>query len=155
MKLISKSPGDTLKIGRMIAKTLRPGDIICLLGDLGSGKTVLTKGIASGLGIKVEEVISPTFVIIREYQGKLPLYHFDLYRIEDCKDILSLGYDEYFFDAGVTVVEWAERLNPLMPKDYLEVKLMHRPKNERLLKFSAKGRRYENLLEKLDENLRH
>ena len=110
MRLISDSPQETRQIGKILAENLKKNDIICLFGDLGSGKTVLTQGIAVGLGIKRDLVISPSFVIIRKYAGRrLSLNHFDLYRLKNTQDILSLGYEEYFYDEAVTVVEWAER----------------------------------------------
>lgn len=147
IRLVSTSPDDTLKIGRIIAGCLSKGDIICLFGDLGSGKTVLTKGIARGLGIKVEEIISPTFVLIqRHLQSKFPVYHFDLYRMNAPKEIINLGYEEYFFGDGVSVIEWAERLKYLLPKDCLRVKLQVKGKDKRLLEFSASGARHKELL---------
>jgi len=114
MKVISKSVKETINIGKSLARKLKKGDIICLFGELGSGKTVLTKGIACGLKIPKEEVISPTFVLIRQYQkGDLPIYHFDLYRLKSPDDIALLGYEEYFYDQGVSVIEWPDRLKYL------------------------------------------
>ena len=155
MKIISKSVNDTINIGKAIAKNLRKGDIVCLFGELGSGKTVLTKGIASSLGIKKSKVISPSFVLIRQYStAKIPLYHFDLYRLKTIEDILALGYEEYFYDEGITVIEWADRLKCLLPKEYLSIKLCVKSDAQRLLELSAFGRRYKELLGKIHENLR-
>ena len=155
MQIDSKGVNDTLKIGKVIAKNLKKGDIICLFGELGSGKTVLTKGIACGLGIERNGVISPSFVLIRQHsQGRLPLYHFDLYRLKEIKDILSLGYEEYLYDEGITVIEWADRLKQLLPKEYLKVELFIKGKTKRLLKFSAFGRRYKELLMALEKKTR-
>ena len=156
MRIVSKSPKDTLNIGRTIARDLKKGDIICLFGELGSGKTVLTKGIAWGLGIKRRAVVSPSFVLIRQYAGvKLPLYHFDLYRLKEEKDILALGYEEYLYDEGVTVIEWADRLKSILPKEYLKIELLLRVDAQRLFKLSGVGRRYKELLEKVNEDIRH
>lgn len=156
MQIISKSVGDTLRLGRKIAKNLQRGDIVCLFGEFGSGKTVLTKGIAAGLGIKKNAIISPSFVLMRQYYGrKLLLYHFDLYRLKAAKDILGLGYQEYLYDEAVSVIEWAERLKYLLPKEYLGVGLFIRQNSQRLFKFSAKGERYKELLGKVYENIRH
>lgn len=155
MKILSKSVSDTLKIGRKISANLRSSDIICLFGQLGSGKTVLTKGIASGLGINPDKIISPTFVLIRQHEGRLPFFHFDLYRLKSLNDILALGYEEYFYSGAVTVVEWADRLGYLMPKEFLKVELTTKGKESRLLKFSAFGSRYKDLLRKIDENISH
>lgn len=155
MKIISHSVSETLIIGKKIAALLKEGDIICLFGQLGSGKTVLTKGIAWGLGIKRSSVISPSFVLIREYSGyKLPLYHFDLYRLKGQKDILDLGYEEYLYDEGVAVIEWADRLKYLLPQEFLKIKLSVGGSSKRLLQFSARGAHYQELAGKIYENFR-
>jgi len=158
MEILSHSVQDTLGLGKLAAKKLKPGDIICLYGDLGSGKTVFAKGIAEGLGIKKNTVISPTFVLIRQYSSrKLPVYHFDLYRLRNEQDILDLGYEEYFYGGGVSVIEWADRLHSILPHDYLKIELSVKGEQKRLLKFSASGRRHLELLKsiqkKLNENL--
>lgn len=156
MQLISRSVQNTLNIGKKIARYLKKGDIICLFGELGSGKTVLTKGIASGLGIKRSKIISPSFVLIRQYShAKLPLYHFDLYRLREPKDIMFLGYEEYFYDEGITVIEWADRLKYLLPEDYLKIEIFIRANAQRLFKFKACGRRAKELLERIHEDIRH
>jgi len=153
MKIISKSVNDTLKIGKVIAKNLRKADIVCLFGELGSGKTVLTKGIASGLGIKRSKVISPSFVLIRQYSTvKIPFYHFDLYRLKAIEDILALGYEEYFYNDGITVIEWADRLKYLLPKEYLKIKLYIKSDSQRLLQISAFGKHYRQFLGKIYES---
>lgn len=147
MKIISKSVKDTLNLGRIIAKYLQKGDIICLMGELGSGKTVLTKGIALGLGIEKNEIISPSFVLIRQYtRAKIPLYHFDLYRLNKPKDILDLGYEEYFYDDAITVIEWADRLKGYLPAEYLRIEITIKGKNSRVFKLDGLGWRYENIL---------
>lgn len=158
MKVTSTSVSDTLSVGRKIAENLQKGDIICLFGQLGSGKTVLTKGIASGLGIKKNKIISPSFVLIREYaktQAKLPFYHFDLYRLKAPKDVLTLGYEEYLYGDGITVIEWADRLEYLLPREFLKVELFIKAESQRLLKFSAMGERYMELLAGVHEDIRH
>lgn len=150
MKIISNSVTDTLKIGRAIAKNLQKGDIVCLFGQLGSGKTVLAKGIASGLGVASDNVISPSFVIIRQHtQAKLPVYHFDLYRLKSIKDILALGYEEYLYGGGVSIIEWADRLNGCLPDEYLKIELTVKNKNSRCLKLENVGRRYKGRLGKI------
>ena len=118
---ISKSEEETVQLGMRLARLLNKGDIICLFGELGAGKTIFTKGIAKGLNIDSKDIISPTFVLLNEYRGRWPLYHFDLYRLEDPQQILAIGYEEFFFGNGVTVVEWADRLKTLLPKEYLAV----------------------------------
>lgn len=149
-EITSHSASNTLNIGRRLAGDLKKGDIICLFGQLGSGKTVFTKGIAEGLGIAPDKIISPTFVLLRQYsQAQLPLYHFDLYRLKSPEDIISLGYEEYFYDEGVSVVEWADRLGCLLPKEYLKIKLAIKPDSQRSLEFQAFGSRYKELLERI------
>lgn len=156
MQLISNSIDKTLSIGRAIARKLKKGDIICLFGELGSGKTTLIKGIASGLGVLGPEVTSPTFILMREYaNGRLPFYHFDLYRIKTAKDILGLGYEEYLYDQGVAAIEWADRLGYLLPKEYLKVELLIKAPKSRLFRFKAFGKRYKELLDKISEDIRH
>lgn len=137
-----------------MAKSLKRGDILCLFGQLGAGKTVFTKGIAAGLGIKKENIISPSFVLIREYpEAKLPFYHFDLYRLKEQKQILSLGYEEYLYGDGVSVIEWADRLGRLLPSEFLKIELLIKGVKERRIKFTSFGSRYQELLEKISENL--
>ncbi|MFA5157253.1 MAG: tRNA (adenosine(37)-N6)-threonylcarbamoyltransferase complex ATPase subunit type 1 TsaE [Candidatus Omnitrophota bacterium] len=149
MKILSKSIKQTLDIGKKIAKNLAKGDIICLFGDLGSGKTVLVKGIASGLGIKKEDVISPTFVLIRQHNAKnnIPVYHFDLYRLKGCPDVAALGYEEFFYGGGISLIEWADRLKELMPRECLKIKLAVKGENSRSIEISCQGRRYDKLME--------
>ena len=153
-KIISRSVKQTLEIGRAIAGYLSRGDIVCLRGELGSGKTCLAKGIAWGLGIKPSRVVSPTFILIHRHDGgRMPLYHFDLYRLESPRDILDLGYEEYFYGDGLSVIEWPERLKYLLPKDALEIKLSIKGAKQRLFEFSgASGRK---LREKIYEDIRH
>jgi tRNA threonylcarbamoyladenosine biosynthesis protein TsaE len=152
---LSRGVSDTLKIGKAIAKHLNKGDIVCLFGNLGAGKTVLVKGIAEGLGIKRNKIISPTFVLIHEYKRDIPLYHFDLYRLENPKDIFGLGYEEYFFNDGITVIEWADRLKYLLPGEFLKIELLIKTNSERLFKLRAFGRHYEELLKNIHENISH
>lgn len=109
------SEQETFEIGRMLAANSNPGDIFCLLGDLGVGKTVFSKGFAIGLGI-TEHITSPTFTIVQEYEGQKPLYHFDMYRIEDEDELEMIGYEDYFFGQGVCLVEWANNVEDVIPK---------------------------------------
>ena len=155
MEIISDSAEKTLDIGKRLAGNLRKGDIVCLFGDLGSGKTVLTKGISSGLGVDKDKVVSPTFVILRQYQGKVMIYHFDLYRLNRPEDILDLGYEEYFFDEGISVIEWADKLGRLLPREFLKIQLSVAGKDKRKLKISAEGLRYKKLLEDIREDFGH
>jgi tRNA threonylcarbamoyladenosine biosynthesis protein TsaE len=110
------SENQTLEIGYQIGKEAEAGEIYCLIGDLGVGKTIFSKGFAKGLGIE-EHVTSPTFTIVQEYEGELPLYHFDMYRIEDSDELEMIGYEDYFFGQGVCLVEWANNVREVIPKE--------------------------------------
>lgn len=112
----------TIKLGEIIGKSLEPGTIIALNGDLGAGKTVLVKGIARGLGIE-EEPNSPTFVIMNAYEGNIPLYHFDLYRVEDADELKGIGYEDFLFGDGVSAVEWADRIEEIFPEYTIYIKI--------------------------------
>ena len=149
INVLSKSTDQTLELGEKLAKHLRKGDIVCLEGDLGSGKTTLIKGIAKGLHIAPEKVNSPTFVLMNAYHGRLPLYHFDLYRLEAVHEISSIGYEEFLYGDGVAVIEWAERLGQLTPKEYLRIELAHKGENQRLIKIFPAGTRYSQLVDSL------
>lgn len=117
------SESETLELGRKMGEEARPGQIIALNGDLGVGKTIFTKGLAKGLGI-TEPISSPTFTIVQIYEeGRLPLYHFDVYRIGDPEEMDEIGYEDYFFGQGVSLVEWAELIEELMPEDTIWVKI--------------------------------
>ena len=148
-KFTSKSPEETIDFGEHLARSLKGGDIVCFFGDLGSGKTTFIKGIAKGLKIGHSKVNSPTFVFMNTYQGRLPLFHFDLYRLDDIEGIISIGTDEFFYGDGVSVVEWADRLGSLMPDEYLRVDLNHKKMDEREIQLSAKGHRYQKMIEKM------
>lgn len=154
MRIRSDSVKETLRFGRSIACRLRPGDIVCLFGDLGSGKTVLAKGIAEGLGIDAAEVTSPTFVIMHRYEGRMPMFHFDLYRIRDAGQIEELGYEEYVFDKGVAVIEWAEKMGKLLPDSYLRLDLKTVSENTRSIAVTAVGASYKGVLQGIHEDTR-
>jgi tRNA threonylcarbamoyladenosine biosynthesis protein TsaE len=148
-KIVSRHPRQTLQLGEEVARHLKGGDILCFFGDLGSGKTTFIKGIARGLKISPQKVRSPTFILMNAYEGRLPLFHFDLYRLEDVQDIRSIGCDEFLYDDGVSVVEWADRLGGLLPAEYLKVVLEHKSPEERVIRLSAEGRRYQGIIEQL------
>lgn len=118
---------ETFKLGVKIGEQARPGEIYTLNGDLGVGKTVFTQGVASGLGIE-EPVNSPTFTIVQVYEeGKMPFYHFDVYRIGDIEEMEEIGYDDYFFGNGVCLIEWAELIQELLPKQIISVTIEKNP----------------------------
>lgn len=145
---ITDTDNETKKIGTYLASLLERGDVITLEGDLGAGKTTFTKGIAEGLGVK-RAVTSPTFTIIKEYDGVIPLYHMDVYRLEHSDE--DIGFDEYFFGDGVSVVEWASFITDYLPKERLMVKIEHINMDKRKLTLIPKGKRFENVVLQLRE----
>ena len=149
-KILSKSSAETIKFGEKLGQMLKGGDIICFFGDLGSGKTTLIKGIAKGMRINQSKVNSPTFVLMNIYQGRMPLFHFDLYRLSDMNEIHSIGYDEFVYDDGVSVIEWADRLGDHLPEEYLKVELRHKKFNERVMTISSVGKKYEKIYKSLN-----
>ncbi len=122
MKYISNSYEDTQKIAAEFANTLKEGDVICVYGDLGVGKTAFAKGLAKGLGIN-EPITSPTFTILNVYNGSLPLYHFDVYRIADSDEMYEIGYEEYVYGDGVSVIEWPELINDILPDKRYDIEI--------------------------------
>lgn len=148
MRLVSHSQEQTRELGRMLGELAYPGDVFLLVGNLGAGKTCLTQGIARGLGID-EYTASPSFVIVREYRGRLPMYHMDLYRLENVAEITDLGLDDYFFGAGVSVVEWADRAMGLLPENNLTVLMEHLSPDDRGINLEVKGGRYRKLVDDL------
>ena len=126
LEVKSTSPQMTRKLGEKLGRELLPGAVVALIGDLGSGKTVLAQGILKGLGVKDRYMTSPSYVLIKEYKGKFPAYHLDLFRLKSVKELNSLGIKEYLFGDGVTIIEWAEKARKILPSDamgYLEIHL--------------------------------
>lgn len=122
----SFSPEQTFEFSRKLAEDSKPGDVYCLSGDLGTGKTLFSKGFAKGLEI-TEEVVSPTFTIVHEYKGRLPLYHFDVYRILDGDGLYDIGFDEYVEGSGVCLIEWADQLREEMPPEAIWISIEKDP----------------------------
>jgi len=153
--LTTTSPDHTMRTGEALGRLLPPGSVVCLRGNLGSGKTRLTQGIGRGLGV-CGAIHSPTFVFINEHPPCTSgpcLYHVDLYRIHDEADVLALGLEEYMYGDGVTVIEWAERAEELMPPDCLWVTLRYVDEHTRDLTFQAGGPAYTRLLARLRQDL--
>ncbi len=147
-KLISHSPDETLKLGSRIGELAMAGDIFLLVGILGAGKTCLAQGIAWGLGIK-EYTISPSFVLIRELYGRLPLYHIDLYRLDRIEEIADLGLDDYLYGSGVCVIEWAEKGLSLLPPEHLLIEIEYLGDTERQLQLKPTSKHYQEMTTKL------
>ncbi len=131
----TSSPEETKRFGMELAGTLGPGAVIALIGDLGSGKTCLTQGICDGLGV-TSYVTSPTFTLINEYQGRLSVYHFDLYRLDKPEELLDLGCEEYFYGSGVSIIEWAEKALSVLPEERMEIRIERTGETERRLRIS-------------------
>lgn len=141
---------ETTKIGYLLGTLLNPGDIVCLTGDLGTGKTHITKGIAKGLGV-IDHITSPTFTIVNEYDsGRLKLYHFDVYRVSDPDEIYAIGFDDYIFSDGVSIIEWANYIEEILPKDFLHIyveKDLSKGETFRNITITPYGERYDYIKE--------
>jgi len=155
LTIITKSPEETKKLGKEVGKLAKPGDLLAFYGELGAGKTCFIQGISQELEVK-DYVTSPSFNIINEYQGKLPIYHFDLFRLNNAEEILELGYEEYFYGEGLTVIEWAEKIEQLLPKEHLKIDIKFKDRYKRRISFIPQGHRFNNFLEELSriENIR-
>ncbi|MBA2679299.1 MAG: tRNA (adenosine(37)-N6)-threonylcarbamoyltransferase complex ATPase subunit type 1 TsaE [Ktedonobacteraceae bacterium] len=166
LDLISESSTQTQEIGRRLGKLVSAGDLLLLDGQLGTGKTTFTQGLASGMNI-AEVVNSPTFTLLKEYQGKesvvshssqekkspgLALYHFDLYRLDEPEEIFDLGFEDYFYGSGVSVVEWSGKAEMLWPTERLYIRLRSMDETKRRLTFIATGARYCQLLQQFQKN---
>ena len=150
-ELISHSPEQTQELGKRIGRLAQAGDVILLVGDLGTGKTCLTQGIAWGLDIE-EYALSPSFVIMRELYGRLPLYHIDLYRLDRIEESVDLGLDDYLYGRGVCVVEWAEKALSILPREYLLIEINYISDTGRSFGIKPNGQRYSELVAKLWEH---
>jgi len=148
MKLHTHNPEETQALGKSLGALAQPGDIFLLVGQLGAGKTCFTQGIAYGLNIH-DYTLSPTFIIMRELHGRLPLYHIDFYRLDNITEISELGLDDYLYGRGVCVIEWAEKGADILPDDHLLIKIKWINENERAFEITARGERYQKLLAKL------
>ena len=131
VSLISNSEEETRACAQRLAAQLKAGDIVLLQGDLGAGKTTFVKGLGTAFKIIPKKVNSPTFVLMNHYKGTLPLYHFDLYRLGNPKELDSLDFDEYFYGQGISLIEWPERLGQYKPKQYYLVEFKHKGENQR------------------------
>jgi len=145
--VVTESGAETIALGSRLGRLLAPGDFVALTGELGAGKTQFAKGVALGLEVDADTpVTSPTYTILNIYQGRIPLYHFDLYRLQSAEEVEDLGFDEYFGGDGACLVEWAERLDGDLPAQLLTVTLSHTGPESRSVSFAAAGQRGQELL---------
>ena len=149
INLASHSPEETQRLGEQLGKLSQPGDVFLLVGGLGAGKTCLTQGIAWGLGIE-GYAASPSFVLVNQYRGRLPLYHIDLYRLDSIEEIADLGLDDYLYGNGVCAVEWAEKAMGLLPGENLTIEMSFLSDTGRGIALLPKGGRYADLVSRLD-----
>ncbi len=144
---------ETENLGYKLGKLLAGGEIICMTGDLGAGKTTMTQSIAKGLEVE-DYVTSPTFTIINEYEGRCPLYHFDVYRINDVDEMYDLGYEEYFYSDGVSIIEWADIIKEILPGERLNIEINKKDNIEnREIIINGNGKKYINIINLLSEEI--
>ena len=150
LKIVLNSLEEAKKFGIKLGENLIVGDILCLNGNLGAGKTTLTKFIGLGLGVE-EYITSPTFALINQYKGKIPVCHFDVYRLENVDELFDLGFDEYFYGSGVCIIEWADRIDKMIPKERIVIDIENgNNPNERILLLSGDEKRLEELMKGMD-----
>jgi len=152
--VITSTPEQTWRIGQLLGGLLDAGDTVCLYGDLGAGKTNLAYGIALGLEVQEQYITSPTYTFVNEYQGRVPMYHIDLYRLKGPDELENIGFDDYIESDGATVIEWAERAEDDLPEECLSVYLSSIDERNREIGFLAEGERYEALMEGLKKSLK-
>jgi tRNA threonylcarbamoyladenosine biosynthesis protein TsaE len=150
LDFISHSEAQTRRLGARLAAWLEPGDVLALMGDLGSGKTRWIQGVCLGLAVS-DPVISPTFTLVNEYQGRLPVYHVDLYRLADITEVATFGLEDYLYGSGVSLIEWADRAKTLLPAEYLDVELYHLEETKRRVVLRPHGQRFAAILQAFKE----
>lgn len=149
-QIISKNPEETFLIGKIVGENLDGGDVVALIGELGTGKTCFTQGVARGIGIPESyKITSPTFTIMNEYMGALILYHFDLYRLHGREDMDDIGYDEYFFGKGVSVIEWADKIKNILPDESLFISFTYIDEDVRDIIITGKKNKVTQVLDAL------
>lgn len=153
LEIISDTPHETERIGSLAGEMLKNGDVVALSGELGTGKTTLIKGIAQAMGFDSGEVASPSFTFINEYDGPLSLFHIDLYRLENEKELYEIGFEEYMKGDGVVVIEWADKVPHAVPKESLWITLRYLDAERREIIVMARGARYEKIIEHLRKKL--
>jgi tRNA threonylcarbamoyladenosine biosynthesis protein TsaE len=146
----TSNTSETIRMGKRLGRLLQPGDVVALVGDLGTGKTQFIKGLAEGVGVgRATYVSSPSFTLINEYPGRIPFYHIDLFRLESEKEAEGLGLEEYVRGNGITAIEWADKIPSLLPEALLLVKIHYTGEHSRTLEITGKGERYQKLVKGL------
>jgi tRNA threonylcarbamoyladenosine biosynthesis protein TsaE len=153
-EFVATNETETTRFGAALARVLPPGTVVSLCGTLGAGKTRLVQAVAEGCGVQRRDVVSPTFVLIQEYQGERPVYHIDAYRVRDEDEFEQLGPEEYFESDGITLVEWADRVEACMPPDRVEVRIEVTGEHSRSFQVRTLGRFDSAMLERLERRLR-
>ena len=153
MNFTSRSPEETQRLGQELGRMAQAGDVVLLSGVLGAGKTCLTQGIAWGLEIE-GYATSPSFVLVNEYRGRLPMYHIDLYRLDNVAEITDLGLDDYLYGKGLCVVEWADKSPDSLPPQNLSIKISLVGDTDRKLELKSHGERYTNLLSQIKQGIK-
>jgi len=146
LDFISHSESQTRRLGTRLAPLLKPGDVVALIGDLGTGKTRWIQGVCAGLAV-TGTVNSPTFTLVNEYQGRYPVYHIDLYRLDEAAEVLTFGLEDYLYGPGISLIEWADKALDFMPDSYLAVELYHLEETKRRVVLRPHGRRFQDLLQ--------
>jgi len=147
----TNSPEETICLGRKIGELLEAGGVVALIGNLGAGKTVIANGLCTGLGVKENYITSPTYTIINQYDdGRIPVYHIDLYRLKNSSELYNLGWDEYIYGHGACVIEWADKAAEMLPEEYLMVNIKVTGTNKRQINLQAESSSYKSLLERLN-----
>ena len=149
LEVTSRTPEETRALGGAVVELLAPGDVVSLTGDLGAGKTTFVQGAARGLGVE-DPVVSPTFVLVREYRGQVPVYHLDVYRLDRLQEVLDLGFEDFLDPSGVVFVEWGDAIDILLPDSYLEVRLTIDHDDVRALAFTGRGGQWAPRWERLE-----
>jgi tRNA threonylcarbamoyladenosine biosynthesis protein TsaE len=150
LDFISHSEAQTRRLGARLATLLNPGDVLALVGELGSGKTRWVQGVCQGLEV-TDPVVSPTFTLVNEYQGRWPVYHIDLYRITDSAEMLTFGLEEYLYGSGISLIEWADRAEDFLPDEHLIVELYHLEETKRRIVLRSYSQRFIDLLKTFKE----
>ncbi len=150
VRIVLKGLKETEEFGEKLGSILKPGDIISLTGDLGAGKTTLTKSIGKGLGVE-DYITSPTFTLINEYKGRINLYHFDVYRLEGSMDLYDLGFEEYIYSDGISIIEWGDKIEEALPKERINIRIEKDTElDERIIYIYGEGERFEQFIKELN-----